>query len=176
MKKLRDLNPAGLLLRYILLLGLVISLPIIYKILTPITIYITSSLLKLFYSVSVLKDIIMINQSTIIKISPACVAGSAFLLLLILNLSTPMKIKPRVYSILFSIISLFLVNIFRIFILSILLINEFEFFYLTHKLFWYGLSTIFVVGIWFLSVKLFRIKDIPVYSDINYLIKNIKQK
>ena len=175
MKKLRDLKPIFLLLRYILLLVLVISLPIIYKILTPITVYFTGFLLKLFYQVSIMNEIILINIKTIIEISPACVAGSAFLLLLILNLSTPMKIKTRIYSILFSIISLFLINVFRIFILSVLLVNNFEFFDLTHKLVWYGLSTIFVIGIWFLSVKLFKIKDIPVYTDIKYLIKNIRR-
>jgi exosortase/archaeosortase family protein len=174
MKKSQDLKPISLLLRYILLLGLVISLPLIYKILTPITIYFTGFLLKLFYSVSILKEVIMINQSIIVAISPACVAGSAYLLLLILNLSTPMKVLTRVYFILFSIVVLFLINVLRIFVLSVLLVNNFEFFDLTHKLIWYCLSTIFVVVIWFLSVKLFKIKSIPVYSDMKYLVKNIK--
>ncbi|MEK6935496.1 MAG: pacearchaeosortase [Nanoarchaeota archaeon] len=176
MRKLRNLKPARLLLRVILLLGLVISLPLIYKILTPITIYFTAFLLKLFYQVSINKDILFINLKTMIEISPACVAGSAFLLLLILNLSTPMKVKTRIYSIFFSIVLLFLINILRIVVLSVLLVNNFEFFDLTHKLVWYGLSTIFVIGIWFLSVKLFKIKDIPVYTDIKYLIKNVKKR
>jgi len=176
MKKLRDLKPILLLSRYILLLGLVISLPLIYKILTPITIYFTGFLLKLFYQVSIMKEIIMVNLKTIIEISPACVAGSAYLLLLILNLSTPMKIKTRIYSVLFSIILLFLINVLRIFILSILLVNNFKYFDLTHKLFWYGLSTLFVVGIWFLSIKLFKIKEIPVYSDMKNLIKDIRKR
>ena len=37
---------------------------------------------------------------------------------------------------------------------------------ITHKIFWYSLSILFVVGIWFLEVKLFKIKSIPFYSDI----------
>ncbi len=168
-------KPLYLLLRYLILLALVISLPIIYKILTPLTVYFVAGLLKIFYQVFISGDIITIFPKTIIQIIPACVAGSAYLLLLILNLTVAMKWKTRIYSILFSVSLLFILNILRIFILTILLINNFQFFDFTHKLFWYVLSTVFVVGIWLLTVKIFSIKEIPAYSDIKYLIKNIKK-
>ena len=174
MKK-KDKKTIFLLLRYLILLGLMFTLPIIYKILTPLTVYSTAGLLKIFHQVFISKDIITIFPKTIIQIIPACVAGSAYLLLLILNLSTPMKIKKRIKSILFSIILLFILNILRIFFLTILLVNDFQFFDFTHKLFWYMLSTVFVVGIWLLTTKIFSIKEIPAHSDIKYLIKNIKK-
>ncbi len=180
-KKTKTKNPSQrkpwcLLLRYLVLLALMFALPLIYKILTPITIYLTANLLKIFYQVSVFEQIIIINLKTAIQIIPSCIAGSAYLLLLILNLSISMKFKKRFYSILFSVILLFVLNIFRIFFLSILLVNDFQFFDFTHKLFWYALSTIFVVGIWLLTIKIFSIKEIPVYSDVKYLIKNIKKR
>jgi len=163
-----------ILFRYLILLILALSLALFYKILTPLTIYSTAGLLKIFYQVSVSGDIISVSN-IFIQIIPACVAGSAYLLLLILNLLTPMKLKQRIYTILFSIIILFILNILRIFFLTILLVNDFEFFDFTHKLFWYVLSTIFVVGIWFLTAYLFKIKKIPIYSDFKYLIKEIKR-
>jgi len=170
-KKLSHLN---LLLRYLILLGLMFTLPIIYKIFTPLTTQSVAALLKIFYQVSVSRDIIIINQ-TLIQIIPACIAGSAYLLLLILNLTIPMNVKKRIYSIALSFALLLIINILRIFFLSVLLVNNFRFFDITHKLFWYILSTLFVVGIWFLIVKIFKIKQIPVYSDVKYLMKNIKK-
>jgi hypothetical protein len=76
----------NLLMRYIILLALMFTLPLIYKILLPLTIYPVAGLLKIFYQVSVHKDIIMIGLDTPIQIISACIAGSAYLLLLILNL------------------------------------------------------------------------------------------
>ena len=43
---------------------------------------------------------------------------------------------------------------------------------ITHKLFWYFGSIIFVVGIWFIEVKYFKLKEIPFYSDIKLLYEN----
>ncbi|MDP3026479.1 MAG: pacearchaeosortase [Nanoarchaeota archaeon] len=167
-------NPLLLLLRYLILLGLMFTLPLIYNILTPLTVYSVGFLLKLFYQISISGDIIAIFPHTIIQIIAPCVAGSAYLLLLILNLTLPMKLKTRVYSILFSTALLFILNILRIFFLAVLLVNNSQFFGFTHKLFWYVLSTVFVVGIWFLTAFLFRIREIPVYSDIKHLIADIK--
>jgi len=167
-------NPFNILIRYLILLGLMFSLPLIYKILTPLTIYPTIFLLKLFYQVSYLNSMIILNSKTIIYIIPACIAGSAYLLLLILNLSLSMSLKKRIRTILFSLTLLLSLNILRIFSLSILYDNSFRFFDITHKLFWYGLSTLFVILIWFYTVKKFNIKEIPIYTDIKYLSKKSK--
>lgn len=158
-----------ILARYLILLALVFSLPLIYKIFTPLTIYPSAFLLNFFYDVAV-NNIFIINNEIFIEIIPACVAGSAYLLLLILNLTTPMNIKKRIYSVLFSFLILLILNILRIFTLSVLYYNEFVFFDLTHKLFWYAGSTVFVILIWFFIVKIYNIKDIPVYSDLKSLM------
>jgi exosortase/archaeosortase family protein len=150
------------------------SLPIIYFIFTPITIVLSSILLGFFYKVSIIGNTISLNNITYIEIISACIAGSAYLFLLILNLTTPMENKKRFFSIAFSFLALLILNVFRIFLLSILYYNNSIFFGLTHLFFWYFLSTFFVIFIWFLSVKLFSIQKIPIYSDIKYIINRIK--
>jgi len=154
--------------RYILLLLLAFLLPLFYKILIPLTVYSVYLILNIFYNPVIMNNTIIIENSGI-EIINACVAGSAYLLLLILNLSTPMKKRTRILSIIFSLIILFLLNIFRILILYPL--NQTPYFDITHKFFWYFLSTIFVFLIWILTIKIFKIKKIPIYSDIKYLIK-----
>jgi len=159
--------------RYLILLALMFSLPLIYKTFTPLTLYPSAFLLDLFYDIAVYNLMIIINAKTFIQLIPACIAGSAYLLLLILNLSLPMKIDKRIYSIIVSFLALLILNILRIFILSVLYHNDFIFFDFTHRAFWYIGSTLFVIAIWFFIVKIFSIKEIPVYDDFRYLMKNI---
>ncbi len=175
--KRKKYNIFLILARYVILLGLVFSLPLIYKIFAPLTIYPVSFLLKIiFKNISVVGDIITINNCNEVQIISSCIAGSAYLLLLILNLTVPMNWKKRIFSISLSFIILLILNILRIFLFSILHEINFVFFDITHMLFWYVLSIVFVVGIWFLITKIFSITQIPVYSDIKLLIKNIKSK
>ena len=175
MKKKVKYKPIYLVIRYLILLGLMFSLPLIYLIFTPLTIYSSSKLLSPFYKIIVHENIIVINSTTFIQIIPACVAGSAYLLLLILNLSIPMKLKKRFQSILLSLILLLAINILRIFILSIWYHNNILFFDFTHAFFWYVLSTIFVIFIWLYIIKIFSIKEIPFYTDFKSLISSIKK-
>lgn len=167
-------------LRYLILLVLVILLllpfsnPIIYTILTPLTIYPAIFLLKFFVNVSLMSPFLILGGKTLIEIVPACIAGAAYMLLLILNLSVPMKIKNRIQTLLLSIIILLVFNILRIFGFSLLYHNLVPGIDLTHKIFWYGISTIFIIGIWFLMVKIYKIKEIPFYTDIKYMLKEIR--
>lgn len=149
------------------------SLFIFYFIFTPLTIYPVYFLLSLFYPAVLLGDSIIVSSLTIILVE-ACIAGSAYYLLTILNLTTPMPIKTRIKSLLFSYISFLIINILRISLVSLLFLSSSPYFDFTHKLFWYFLSTIFVVLIWILSIKIFNIKSIPVYTDLN-LLKQLKK-
>lgn len=164
-----------LLLRYISMIIFAIPrLYIFYLVLTPLTVYPIYFLLKIFYVASLAGKTIMINGLSI-ELVNACIAGSAFYLLFILNMSMRMKIKKRFFSLVFSFSLLWIINIIRIFLLSILYIENFRFFDITHVLFWYGLSIIFVVGVWFLTVKIFKIKGVPIYSDLKYIYSKAKK-
>ncbi|MGV8151660.1 MAG: pacearchaeosortase [Candidatus Nanoarchaeia archaeon] len=169
-------NEVFIFFRYIVLLLLMFSLPYIYAIATPLTVSSTAFFLNIFYKdVVYSQEIITVNNCPKIEIIDSCVAGSAYLLLLMLNLSVPMNAKKRFFSLLFSVFSLFLLNLSRIVLLSVFFINKYAFYDFTHKIFWYFLSTFFVVGIWFLTAFIFKIKEIPLYSDLIVFIKNIKK-
>ena len=110
------------------------------------------------------------------EIIKACIIGSAYYLLLILNLSTPnIKLKKRILMIVLSFAALLFVNIFRIVFLSILFASKFSLLNLVHKLFWYLGSIIVVILIWFAEVKIFNIREIPFYSDIKLFLTSIKK-
>lgn len=152
------------------------SIGLIYKVFSGLTIYSVVVLLKLFFEEVVVSGKIIIVGLSVVEIVPACVAGSAYLLLLILNLSVDMDWKKRIKSILLSFAILFVLNVLRIVFLTSLYVNDSVFFDFSHKFFWYGLSTFFVVGIWFFVVKVFSIKKVPVYSDVKYFLKKIRTK
>jgi exosortase/archaeosortase family protein len=160
--------------RYLVLILVAIQgLWIFYFVFTPLTAYPVYWLLDLFYDAFLISGyIIMVNQSIPIELIEACIAGAAYYLLLILNLTTRgIKLEKRVKMIAFAFSSFLVINILRIFVLSIIAISGSSFFDITHKLFWYALSTIFIVAIWFAEVRIFKIKEIPFYSDLKFLYK-----
>ena len=162
-------------LRYLILV--LIALPnlfIFYLILTPLTVYPVNFLLNILYSPVLNGSQITINH-TVIEIVDACVAGSAYYLLLLLNLAIPMSIKKRLASIAFSFALFLTMNIARISIFTILLINEFRYFDLTHKIFWYVLSGVLVFLAWFITIKTFKIRKTPFVSDIKFFYNQIKK-
>lgn len=162
-----------MVLRYSILA--IIALPgfnLFYMLFTPLTIYPVYWALSLFYSASLTGPTIFVGIQPI-SIIGACIAGAAYYFLLILNLSTPgIKFRKRLIIMGFTWGIFLLINTLRIFFLSIMYVEGSAFFDLTHKLFWYLGSTVFVVVIWFLAVKKFKIKKIPFYSDI----KNLYEK
>ena len=164
----------GMFARYfsLLLIGTG-NLYIVYAILTPLTIYATTTALSIFTTTTLIDNFISIPGVTI-EIVRACVAGAAFYLLLILTLSTP-GVKPitRTKTILTAIAILFALNISRILILIPLIKSIY--FQTIHWVIWHLVSILFVVGTWFAVVKIYKIKSIPIYSDIKYLMNLIKK-
>ena len=77
--------------------------------------------------------------------------------------------------ILVGFISILALNIARILILMLIYNNFGEAAFNTvHLLFWHILSTLFVILIWLALIKIYKIKAIPIYSDLKYLIKKLK--
>ena len=168
-------NAFNIFFRYLFLLILGLgNLYIFYVIFTPLTIYPVKFILSSFYSLELSGNSLIINGYTI-QLIEACIAGAAYYLLTILNLATSMPLKKRLYSLSFSFTIFLFLNISRIVILSMLFVNNSAYFDFSHKFFWYGLSTIFVVAIWFLTVYKFKIENIPFYSDFLSLKKAIKK-
>ena len=174
-------NSLKIFIRYLIIILIAIpNLFVFYFIFTPATIYPVFGAFKIFFKeVLLVGNTFQISNEFFIEIINACVAGSAYYLLFILNLSTPkIKIKKRIKMLLFSFAFLLGLNILRILILSLIFVylpSTSNLFDITHKLFWYFGTTIFVVLIWFIEVKTFKIKEIPIYSDIKFLYKEIKK-
>ena len=191
------------LLRYFILLILGIgNLFIFYTIFTPLTVYPVFAILDSSYGAELLRgdvtkacDLLTnINAPNIItksacinttiffkgyfaSIIPACIAGSAYYLLLILNLTTPMEKRKRTYNLLFITISFLVLNIIRIATFAAIFANKgFEIFNLAHAATWYFGSTVLVILIWFSSVLLFKIKTVPIYTDVKTIINQIKKR
>lgn len=168
-------NLKDIFFRYaILILAALPGFSIFYSIFRPLTVYPVYWLLGIFYEVSLIDSIsILIKSHFLIELISACIAGSAYYLLLVLNLSTPnIKNNKRLKMIFYAFAVFLVLNISRIFVLAFLAYSGSSFFDVTHRFFWYFLSTIFVVVIWFFQVRNYKIKDIPFYSDIKS-IKNL---
>lgn len=152
---------------FILLLAGLGNLYIVYKLLIPLTTHVTNAILSIFTDTMVIGNIIYLPWMGA-EIAPACVAGSAFYLLLLLILSTA-DIKPetRIKAIFTSFAMLFFLNIIRILVL--IPVTNTSYFDLIHWICWHLISILFVVFIWFYIVKIYKIKSIPIYSDLKYL-------
>ena len=161
----------GLFSRYILLLLLgAFNLWIIYAIFTPLTVYSVFGFLKSIDSnTSLLIGNVVAFRGVDAQLLPSCIAGSAYYLLLILNLTTPMKLTKRLGNISFLMFIFLLFNILRILIFIGLAANGSPYFDQAHQFVWNFGSTIMVVAVWFFSAYIFKIESIPIYSDIKNL-------
>ena len=172
-KRIASKNPGFFMfLRYMLLFLLVLT-NIFSFVLPQATIKSSFYIISLFTHAALTNSTITF-QNHVIEIIPACVALSAYYLLLILNLSTPMPIKKRAYSLILSFALLFLVNILRIVIFSFLFVSSTVLFTTLHFITWIFLSSIIVFLVWYAGIKVFDIREIPVYSDLNFLIRQIR--
>jgi len=160
-----------ILIRYLILV--LIALPgfgLFYLAFTWATIYPVYFLLGLFFEVSLTGTTINIASCFPIEVIGACVGGGAYFLLLFLNISLPeIKFPKRIKMIAFAFASFLIINILRIFLLSLMYYSSSPFLEILHKFFWYIGSVLFVVGIWFVEVKIFKLKQVPIYSDLKFL-------
>jgi exosortase/archaeosortase family protein len=167
-----------LILRYLILVLIATpNLSLIYGVITPLTVYPTIWILQIIYPLAYLaKSSLTIYISEIeIEFIKACIAGSAYYLLLILNLTTPMQLRKRLKSISFILIGFLILNVIRILLLSVLAVNGSAYFSAVHSIGWYLGSTVFVVLLWFASTHFFKIKEIPIYTDLKFLSSKLKK-
>ncbi len=151
------------------------NLFIFYKVFYPLTFFPVEFILNIFGDVNSFYRLnLILFNTTAVDIVAACVAGSAYYLIFILVMSTAgLKILKRIKILLFSTLIFLVFNIIRIVLMA--LIAGSVYFEQVHMFFWYFISIIFVVLIWFFAVKLFKIKEIPIYSDLKYLLKQTKK-
>lgn len=160
----------SLVIRYGFLLILGLNFALIYKVMNPLTIYPSFYAFNHLYGAVFYPPNVIAFKGYFTAIVNACVAGSAYYFLLILNLTTPMALFKRVKTIVFLLTSFYLINLLRIILFGTLFYKGFKYFDITHLWTWYLGSTILIVLLWFLAVWLFEIREIPVYSDFKKII------
>lgn len=169
-------NYLYLFARYFALVLLGINLGLIYYIFTPLTVHISFFFLEKFYDAVLISSNVIFVKGYYATIIPACVAGAAYYFLIILNLTTPMPLKKRVASLFFLIMTFLILNTIRIVVFAYLIFQGYEDFDFAHRASWYFGSTVLVVLIWFANVTIFRIKSIPIYTDVRQIIEDIRRK
>jgi len=166
----------GMFVRYLLLALIPLgSMAILYIIFTPLTVSPVYWLLKKIYADTVLLGTTTLYfQDNYANIVEACVAGAAYYLLLILNLTTPMPLLKRLKSIIFILVVFLVFNILRIVIFARLLVTGADYFDTAHQITWYFGSTVLVIIVWFVNVLLLDIRTIPIYTDVKSLVREIR--
>lgn len=171
------LETKSIIFRYLVIIVVsLVGIELIYWIFTPLTVESVYAIVRSLYGAVRLSPTIFAFKGYVASIIPACVAGAAYYLLFVLLMTTPMPLKKRVQALVFLWGSFLILNIARITLFSILLFKGYQYFDLTHRLTWYIGSTIMVVGLWFVAVKIFAIKGIPGYSDVSVLLAEARGK
>lgn len=142
-----------------------LNLGLIYAVFSPLTLAILKLILLPFKPIF-MGNLIIIKEQ-ILEFIPACTAASAYSLLAILTLLTNISFKKMIKIFITGALIILAFNILRIFILILILIYSGNHLFETlHMFFWQVISTLIVVLTWILLTKVYKIKEIPVYSDI----------
>lgn len=151
---------------------LVLPINVFYFLFSKITLWGSLPILYLLgYSVNVEGYTLLIDGQNL-EFIPACVATSAYYLLALLVLLTKdLKLKMRLFLFLLGSLMILTLNIIRIDILLYVLLNLGEnWFEKFHIFFWQFLSSVYVAAVWIFLTYKFKIKFVPVYSDLKFLL------
>jgi exosortase/archaeosortase family protein len=162
------------LLRYIVTFLIILLRDFWYLILSKVTIWVSYGLLFLYLPIILVDNSVIVNSVTF-EFIEACIAVSAYLIFVSLALLTRnLSSKRRVKIIGIGLLSIFIVNILRIQILiNVYFVFGKNYFDSIHLLFWHILSSVFVFLLWVYLTKRYKVKSIPVYTDLKYLLKKI---
>lgn len=145
---------------------------------TPLTVWFSYLVLSIFNYNPVMMDNLVIIKNTLVTFIPACTAASAyFLLSLLVLLTKDLSFKKAISMFLLGSLLILFGNVVRAVILILILVNQgTNLFQTLHLFFWKVISGAYVALVWIGLIYLFKIKTIPVYSDLEILIKSIKKK
>ena len=160
---------------FLILFVAMFNLKLFYYLFSKLTFYLTY--FSLFFYKPVILDNNLLIENEVLEFVPACVAGSAyFLLALLILLTKDINFKKGIYIFVLGSLLILIANIIRLDLLIIIFISySKDLFSNLHMLFWKILSSIYVALVWIFLVYLFKIKKVPIYSDIIYLTKSLKR-
>lgn len=171
-------SPRSFVLRYSLLLSvLLLSLEPLTFVLRPLTVYGVQGVLGVRgYESTLLAGNTLFIEGQYISLITACIAPSAFFILLLLCLTLPGKRKDYLRWVGMSWGLLFLVNITRIIILASVALEGYDLFETAHAFFWYIGNALFILAIWASVVLTYKIRAIPIYTEWHHLYRIARGK
>ncbi|MDD4877767.1 MAG: pacearchaeosortase [Candidatus Nanoarchaeia archaeon] len=115
--------------------------------------------------------------TTTFEFIPACVAVSAYILLaLLVFLTKGISWNERLQMIVYGWLAILAFNLLRIEILLLTFFSLETAYDTLHLFVWKFMSTVFVVLLWLGLARLYKVKAIPVFSDIKALAGMIRKK
>lgn len=148
-----------------------VPLPLFFIVLLPLTIR-GVALFLYAYDPIVTMDVLFI-QNHGFEFVEACIATASYYLLWVLALLTKdLTVLTRLKVIVTGFALFLAMNILRIIILILLALHfDQAWFDAVHLLFWKFISGVYVAGVWFFLVYVYKIRSIPLYDDIKYIYK-----
>lgn len=163
-----------LLLRIIAAFAFGIGYKVLYAIIAPLTLHWSYFFFNIFVPSALIGNTIQ-TPATSFNFIPACVAVSAYILLAMLILLTKgIQWNERLQMLVYGSLAILAFNIIRI---ELLLFTYFRLepaYDSVHLFVWKFMSTAFVVVLWLALAKAYKVKSIPVYSDVKYIASMIK--
>ena len=152
----------------------------LYYLLTWVTIIVPYIVLPVFgYSVKLIYSTpsLLVNGVEF-EFIQACIATSAYYLLILLILTTKdIGFKKSIKMLLLGSFLILLMNVLRIILLMLIVLNLGEnWFEIVHITFWYFVSSVYVFLVWIFLIKKFNVHNIPIYSEAKYLINQMKKR
>lgn len=153
--------------------GGVLGFNLFYVLFSWWTVQLSFFVISLFHSgATFMGTMISVGQHSI-EIIPACVAASAYLLLALLILLTQgISFRKGMTLFLLGSVLILLANVARIEVLVALLVKGGKNYFETLHLFlWTVVSSMYVAGVWLFLCWRYKVRSIPVYSDLVALKK-----
>ncbi|MDI6737972.1 MAG: pacearchaeosortase [Nanoarchaeota archaeon] len=165
-----------LALRVIAAFAVLFSYNFVYIIIAPLTLHFSYFFFSIFVpSALVGNKIATLTDS--FEFVPACVAASAYILLALLVLLTKdISWNERLQMIIYGSLGILAFNVLRIELLLLTFFSLETAYDTIHLFVWKFMSTAFVVLLWLGLARLYKVKAIPVYSDIKALAGMIRKK
>ena len=139
-----------------------------------ISAYLSYLPLKLLYNANIADNVIYLGEKSIEYVEACGAVGAYVFLGLLILLTRNINFKKGLKMFFIGAILILFANIIRIDILAYLLIkNDINMFITLHLFTWKILSGVYVALVWIFLVKMYDIKEIPLWSDFKHLKKKL---
>jgi exosortase/archaeosortase family protein len=172
-KKRKSNYLVDLIIRLLALIFVSLNFGVFYFVFTPITVYLSYFLTKIFYDSVLIGNTIGIG-SVGFNFIEACIAGAAYYLLFILIMGIKeIKWLDRLKVFVVGALLILGMNLIRVLVLIMLNVELGKnYFDAVHLVFWNFLSGVFIALVWIFLVKKYKLGEIPYFEDIKYLYNN----